>query len=149
MTLTRWQRSPLHRLSSLREEVDNLFNRAFDSDFDANGCGSEWLPAVDIYQADDNLIVRAELPGLKREDIDISLHEGALFISGERHESKKEESDKSHRTERVSGSFQRTISLPCKVDAGKIKATYTDGVLTTTLPKAEEAKPRQIPVNIQ
>jgi len=87
-----------------------------------------------------------ELPGMRREDIEISLHDGTLTISGER---KRETSngERAERTERYIGKFRRSVTLPTRVDANKVSATYRDGILTVTLPKAEEAKPKQIPVS--
>jgi HSP20 family protein len=162
MTLTRWHRpevrelSPFRRMSTLRDEVDQLFDRVFDrfleSPLDiARGPQflAGWLPAVDLYEDKDSLIVRAELPGMKKEDIDIALHNGFLTLSGERKEQKKYEEGETFRSERFLGRFQRTIGLPSKVDAEKIKATYKDGVLTVVLPKSEEAKPKQIPVDVK
>jgi HSP20 family protein len=162
MNLMKWQRprfwnlSPLHRVASFRDEVDNLFNLAFGR---LNGLAGEadphsrflegWFPAVDIYEDKDNLLVRAELPGMKKEDIEISLHEGFLTLSGERKAQEKQEGAETYRSERWLGRFHRTISLPCSVVADKINATYTDGILTVTLPKAEEAKPKQIPVSVK
>ena len=109
---------------------------------------SGWTPALDIHEDKDNFIVRAELPGMKREDIDVSLHDGALSISGERKLEQKFEEAEVYRTERFFGKFQRTVSLPAAVAADKVKAQYKDGVLTITLPKTEEAKPKQIDVNV-
>ena len=161
MTLTRWQKpeswglAPFRRATSLRDELDSLFNLAFGRLADANvenGRGLQllegWSPAVDIYEDKDTLLVKAELPGLKKEDIGISLHEGYLTLSGERKEEAKQEGADVYRSERWVGRFHRSISLPCRVDAVKIKATYNEGVLTVTLPKAEEAKPKQIPISV-
>jgi HSP20 family protein len=143
-------------MATLRDEVDSLFNLAFGrllgSPGDVDG-GTQflegWVPAVDLYEDKDNLVVRAEVPGMKKEDIEISLHDGYLTLSGERKQEQKYESAEAYRSERFLGRFQRTINLPCQVDADKIKATYTDGVLTVTLPKAEEAKPKQIQVSVK
>jgi len=162
MTLTRWQRpdfwslSPLRRVASLRDEVDSLFNMAFGRLADPkleNGHGTQmlegWFPAVDVYDDKENLLVKAELPGLKKEDIHISLENGSLTVSGERkHEEKRHDADV-YRSERWVGRFHRSVTLPCRVDAEKIQATYNDGVLTVTLPKAEDAKPKQIPISVK
>jgi HSP20 family protein len=102
---------------------------------------------VDLYEDKDNVIVKAELPGLKREDIEVSLHDGALSVSGERKTEEKVENAEVRRTERFVARFQRTITLPSAVKADKVNAQYKDGVLTVTLPKAEEAKPRQIQIS--
>jgi HSP20 family protein len=151
--LTRWQRpeasvrTPLQQLTSLREEIDRLFDSPFQSW--ENGTQpflSGWCPAIDVYEDKDNLTVRAELPGMKKENIDISLHEGVLTLSGERCEDKTYDDAETYRAERFVGRFHRTVALPAPVDPEKVKAAYADGVLTVTLPKTEEAKPKQIQI---
>jgi HSP20 family protein len=162
MTLTRWQRpdfsvlSPFRRVASLRDDLDSLFNLALSQLTGVNGeNGREspllegWSPVVDVYEDKDNLFVKAELPGLKKEDIGISLHNGYLALSGERKQEQKLQDADVYRSERWVGHFHRTISLPCRVETEKIKATYNEGVLTVTLPKAEEAKPKQIPIIVK
>jgi len=161
MTLAKWQRPnfwsqvPVRRMATLRDEVDSLFNLAFGRLLSSSGRdnGTQflegWFPAVDLYEDKDNLVVRAEVPGMKKEDIEISLHDGYLTLSGERKGEEKSETAEKYRSERWLGRFHRTISLPCRVEADKIKATYTDGILTVNLPKAEEAKPKQIPVTVK
>jgi len=163
MTLTRWQRpshwsmAPVRRIATLRDGMDSLFNLALSRllepplGLDAGNTQllEGWFPAVDIYEDKDNVVVKAEVPGMNKEDIEISLHDGFLSFSGERKQDKKHEEGESRRSERWLGRFQRSISLPCRVDADKIKATYTDGMLTVTLPKAEEAKPKQIPITVK
>jgi HSP20 family protein len=108
---------------------------------------SGWSPALDLYQNNDNVVAVIELPGMRKEDIEISLHDGTLTISGER-KSEPSNGEKAERTERYVGKFRRSITLPTRVNANKVIATYRDGILTVTLPKAEEAKPRQIQVTI-
>jgi len=104
---------------------------------------------LDVYEDKDNFVLRAEMPGMRKEDIDISLHDGLVTISGERkEETKKQESDV-YRSERFFGRFQRSFALPTSVNAEKVAASYKDGILTVTLPKAEEAKPKQIPINVK
>ena len=153
MTLTRWQRpnwDSARQLSSLRDEIDRLFESPLS--WFENGSQpfrSGWLPAVDVYEDKDHVFVRAELPGMKKDEIDISLHEGVLTLSGERKLEKDYEKAEGHRVERFVGRFQRSITLPSPVDAGKVRATYKDGILAVTLPKAEEAKPKQISVNAE
>jgi HSP20 family protein len=150
MTLTRLQRPELAwpgfgRLSSLREELDRLFEWPLDITRSALG---EWVPALDVREEKDSFVVQAELPGMKREDIEVSLHEGALHISGERKVETKHEDSEIHRTERFYGKFQRSVILPTAVAADKIKAQYKDGILTVTLPKTEESKPKKIDVSV-
>ena len=135
------------RLSNLRDELDTLFELPFWSNFGRQTqLFSGWTPALDLYQNNDNVIAVIELPGMRKEDIEISLHDGTLTIAGER---KSETSDgAAERTERYVGKFRRSITLPTRVDANKVSATYRDGILTVTLPKAEEAKPKQIQVDV-
>ena len=151
MTLTRWQRhnwDPVLQLSSsLRDEIDRLFGNPLENG--SQPFSSGWVPALDVYEDKDHVFVRAEVPGMKKEEIEISLHEGVLTLSGERKLEKEYEKAESHRTERFVGRFQRSISLPAPVDGGKVRATYKHGILAITLPKAEEAKPRQITVNAE
>ena len=126
------------RLSNLQDELDRLFESPLTG----------WAPALDVHEDKDSFIVRTELPGLKREDIEVSLHDGALLISGERKAEVKQEGVEVHRQERYYGKFQRALTLPAPVAADQIKAQYKDGVLTVTLPKVEEAKPKQIDISV-
>ena len=152
MSLIRYQ-SPemtawpsLDRWSNLRDELNTLFEVPLWSNFGRNGqLFNGWSPALDLYQNSDNLVAVVELPGMKKEEIEISLHDGMLTISGER-KSPGAEGEKAERSERYIGKFRRSITLPTQVDAGKVKATYQDGILTVTLPKAEEAKQKQIQI---
>ena len=153
-SLTRWQRPEMAiwpgfgRLTDLRDEIDRLFEAPLAELTRGSQLLSGWTPALDLFEDKDNLYVRVELPGMKREDIDLSLHEGSLSISGERKGEEKLKDSEVYRAERFFGRFQRTVSLPTAVAAEKVKAHYQDGILTVTLPKAEEAKPKHIDVNI-
>jgi HSP20 family protein len=153
-SLSRWQRPDLSswptfgRLSTLRDEIDRLFELPFGDWVRGPQVLSGWTPAMDVFEDRENFYVKAELPGMKKEDINISLHNGALSISGERKSETTHKDSESHRTERFFGRFQRSVSLPSAVAADKVKAQYKDGVLTVTLPKTEEAKPKQIDVNV-
>jgi len=147
MNLLRWQTPALTAWSNyngfagLRNELDRLFDTPFN-------LLSNSTPALDVYEDKDSFVVKAELPGMKKEDIDVSLHDGVLSISGERKNEEKFAKAESYRSELFFGKFQRTITLPAPVAADKIKGSYKDGVLTVTLPKAEEAKPKQIDVQV-
>ena len=144
--LSTW--NPFDRLTSLRDEIDRLFDLSVPGFSRDSGLFSGWNPSVDVFQDKDNVLVKAELPGMKKEDIDISLHNGMLTISGERkHEAEKQEGE-SYRSERFFGKFHRSISLPIAVDVSKVSASYKDGILSVMLPKAEEAKPKQIEVQV-
>ncbi len=137
----------LDRWSNLRDELNSFFELPFSSSFGRTGqLFTGWSPALDLYESGDHLVAVVELPGMRKEDVDVSLHDGTLTISGER---KRESTngEKAERTERYFGTFRRSISLPTRVDAGKVSATYQDGILKVTLPKAEEAKPKQIHVS--
>jgi len=136
------------RLSNLRDELDTLFELPFWSNFGRQTqLFSGWTPALDLYQSNDNVIALIELPGMRKEDIGISLHDGMLTIAGER-KMETPGGEKAERSERYIGKFRRSITLPTRVDANKVSATHKDGILTVTLPKAEEAKPKQIQVNV-
>ncbi len=158
MTLTRWQRpegyglAPWGRgytlpndLSQLLQSLDSVFDSPLDARLETQFSGG-WLPAVDIHDNKEAVTVKAELPGMKKEDIDISLQDGVLTLSGERKGGRDEKQGGVSRSERWFGRFQRSISLPCQVDTKTIKAAYSDGVLTIQLAKAEEAKPKQIKI---
>jgi len=153
MTLLRWQRpelnqwSPFRHLSSLREEIDRLFDSPLSAlTQSSNQFLSGWMPAVDLYEDKDNLHLKAELPGMNKNNIEISVHEGVLTISGERKLDEKYEAAEVYRSERALGRFQRTLTLPAQVNAEKVKAHYQDGILTVLLPKAEESKPKHIEI---
>jgi len=135
-------------LTDLREEIDRLFEAPLAELERTSQLLSGWSPAIDLYEDKDNVFVRAELPGMKREEIDVSLHEGTLSISGERKREGQFKEAEVYRAERFFGRFQRTVTLPSPVAAEKTKAQYKDGILTITLPKTEEAKPKHIDVNI-
>jgi HSP20 family protein len=136
-------------LTTLRDEIDRLFESPL-AEFARNSqMFSGWAPVVDLFENKDNFIVKAELPGMKKEDIEISLHEGALLVSGERKREEKFKEGETYREERFYGKFHRSIALPKPVAADQVKAAYKDGVLTVTLPKTEEVKPKQIEVVVK
>jgi HSP20 family protein len=133
---------------TLHNELQNLFQEAlgrpFETTYEPDG-----LPALDLFEDKDGLVAKVELAGMKKEDIAISLEDGVLSVSGERKQDPELDAATVCRCERVLGRFERRVNLPYPVDGAKVKASYTDGILTVALPKAEEAKPKQIPVNIQ
>jgi HSP20 family protein len=135
----------LDRWSNLRDELNSLFDLPFLTNFNRQDLFGGWSPALDLYQNNDNLVAVLELPGMRKEDFEISLRDGTLTISGER-KSSSSNGDKAERTERYVGTFRRSITLPARVDANRVSATYRDGILTVTLPKAEEAKPKRIEI---
>jgi len=140
--------SPFDRLATLREEMNRLLDGNMAAFGRETGLFSGWNPSLDVYQDKENVFVKVELPGMKKEDIDISLHEGMLTIAGERKKEGEVREGESFRTERFFGRFHRTVTLPTLVDGSRVKATYKEGILTVELPKAEEAKPKQIQVNV-
>jgi HSP20 family protein len=143
-----WAVSPVQQWSNLRDEINHLFDAPFG---ELTRCGEffgGWAPALDLREDKDNLIATVELPGLKKEDIDVSVHEGVLSVTGERSREAQTEDAGIHRAERFYGRFHRTVSLPKPVKVEAIQAAYRDGLLTVTMPKTEEAKPRQIDVNV-
>ena len=137
----------MDRWSNLRDELNSFFEMPFwSSSARAGQLFTGWSPALDLYQSTNNILAVIELPGMRKEDIEISLHNGTLTISGERKRGGTG-GDKAERTERYIGTFRRSIALPTRVDANKVSATYRDGILTVTLAKAEEVKPKQIQVS--
>jgi HSP20 family protein len=126
----------LGRLTSLQDELDRLFESPLQA----------WTPALDVHEDKDNYSIRVELPGMKREEIEVSIQNDALVISGERKAEAVSEGTEVHRQERFYGKFSRVLTLPTAVAGDQVKAAYKDGVLVVTLPKAEESKPRQITV---
>ena len=142
-TLTRW--SPVSGLAELEiNRLERMFQAAFPTESLARGA---WVPAVDIYEtADSTVIIKAELPEMKRDDIKVTVEHNTLTIEGERKFANAGESEKYHRVERGYGEFSRRFTLPNTVDAGKVEATYQDGVLTVKLPRREESKARQIQI---
>jgi HSP20 family protein len=136
--------SPFDRLSSLRDLLDSAFQLASSAPESTSG----WVPALDVFEDEDRITVQVELAGMKKEDFDISLQDDMLTISGERKSESEKREGESFRSERSFGAFSRSITLPSPVKAEEVKATYEDGVLTVTLPKAEEAKPKKIQVNL-
>ena len=145
--LSTW--SPFDRLSTLRDEMNRLF------DLSQPGFGGRedrllgvWSPPLDVFQDKDHVWVKTELPGMKKEDIQISLQENTLSISGERRQEQEVREGDGYRSERFFGRFHRSVALPVPVQASNVKAQYKDGILTVTLAKAEEAKPKQIEVQV-
>jgi len=141
MALVRWD--PMRELATM--EVDRL-NNMFSS-FYGEGLSRGWVPPVDIYETEQHeLVIKAELPDVKREDIGVTFENNVLTLKGERKAEQQISRDRFQRVERFQGTFSRSFTLPATVDAGKISATYKDGVLTVRLPQREEAQPKQITV---
>lgn len=149
MNLARRKREfeePWLPLNRLREEINRLFDFRLSDWPRPTELFERWGPAVDLYEDKDNITVTAELPGLKQEEIDVSLEGRTLSISGERKRDETQGKGESYRAERYYGRFHRSITLPQTVDAARISASYKDGILSVRLPKAEESKPKRIEV---
>lgn len=143
MTLVRWD--PVRDLASM--EIDRL-NNMFTSFMGGEGFArNNWVPPVDIYETDNHeVVIKAELPDMKREDISVTFENNVLTLKGERKYESEVPRDRFQRFERFYGTFSRSFTLPATVDAAKISAGYKDGVLTIRLPQREEAKPKQITI---
>ncbi|MBI5905701.1 MAG: Hsp20/alpha crystallin family protein [Deltaproteobacteria bacterium] len=150
MAIVRWW-DPVRDLSSIQDKMNQLFEDTFTrTKGREEGLGTGmWTPAVDIYETNDSVIVKAELPGLTREQVGIEVKDGLLTLRGERKVEKEVKEENYHRIERAYGTFQRSFSLPSTIDQEKISATLKDGVLELTLPKREQAKPKQITVAVK
>jgi len=136
----------MRELASMQDRMNRIWGSVYDRGRE-DVSGGAWVPPVDIYEsADKEIVLKAELPGLKREDIDLSVENNTLTIRGERKPDDGVEQAQFHRRERVAGACSRSFTLPNTVDAGRVKAEFRDGILTVRLPRREEAKPRQIAV---
>jgi len=139
---------PFRDLRTLQEEVNRLFSTNLTRAFGDEGIGrGAWAPSVDIYENKDQIVLEAELPGMKQEDFDLSIENNVITLRGERKFEKTEETDNYHRVERSYGSFTRSFTLPQTVSAEGATAEYNNGVLRVTLPKREETKARRIQVS--
>ena len=143
--LKRWD--PFRELVSLRDDMDRLFSSFFGRQREE--MEGFWSPIVDIEENNENFLVKAEIPGLKKEDIKISVRGNLLSVSGERKHESETKGKTFHRIERSYGKFSRTITLPSDVESDKVKATYKDGILTISLPKPESLKQKEIEVEIK
>jgi HSP20 family protein len=147
MALARW--TPAGNLQSFQDEMNRMFNQFF-----RGGNGEEvdwgvrtWTPPVDIYETNDALVIKAELPGVSKDDVSIEVHQNTLILRGQRKPEAEVKEEHYHRAERAYGTFQRSFVLPAMVDQNKVQATFKDGVLELHLPKSEAAKPRRIAIN--
>lgn len=144
-TLVRF--NPLTELQEMSDRINRLFGEYQRGEDDVMRRGN-WIPVVDIYDdGSHELVIKAELPDMKREDIDLTVENNTLTLRGEKKQESDVTHDQYHRVERVFGSFSRSFSLPPTVDPDRVHAEYRDGVLTIRLPMREEAKPRQISIN--
>ena len=148
MTLVKFNpTTDMFRLQRSMDRVLNGFYKNREYDHDCTEC--DWMPAVDISETENEISIKADIPGMTRDDIKVVVHENTLTLKGERRFAKTEEKTNYYRNERVSGSFYRSFSLPSMVDAAQIKANYVNGVLEIALPKVEEAKPKEIAIDVK
>ncbi|MFH2038998.1 MAG: Hsp20/alpha crystallin family protein [Chloroflexota bacterium] len=141
--IIRWE--PMREMMTLREAMDRLFDDAFTRPIN-NTSGFSSIPAIDLFQTEDDVVVKASLPGLKSEDVHISVTNGVLSLSGEFKQEEETKESTYHIREHRQGSFERSLQLPVDVETDKAKADFKDGILTITLPKAEAVKPRTISI---
>ena len=143
--ISRWE--PFRDMLSLRADMDRLFSSLFGGTHEERE--GLWAPIVDIEEDNDNITVKAEIPGMNKDDIKVSVQSNILTITGERKHESETKNKTFHRVERSYGKFSRMITLPTDVDSDNVKANYKDGILSITLPKPEADKPKQIDVEIK
>ncbi len=133
---------------SMRREMDRLWDSFFEGRPARIAGESEWLPSLDVAETKNDVVVKAEVPGMDSKDIGISLSNGVLTIKSEKKQEREEKEENYHLIERIYGAFARSVQLPCEVKTDKINASYKNGVLKVTLPKAEEAKTKEIKIKV-
>jgi HSP20 family protein len=143
-SMERWE--PFKWFSQMQEEMNRRFEEALQGRWLEPFSTKGWYPSVDVMETKDEMVIRADLPGMKQSDIDISVSNGILTIKGERKEEKETKEENFYRKERSYGAFSRSMPLPAGVDADKIKASYKEGVLEVKFPKPEETKAKQIKI---
>jgi len=148
MAIVRWE--PLRELTTLQNEMNRLFSSAFDAPTGGNGGATmrRWMPAMDLVEADEHFVLRADLPGMSEEDVNIEVEERVLTISGERKAEHTETKDGYQRFERAFGAFSRSLTLPEGIDAEAVSASFDRGVLEVRIPKPEQRKPRKISIGV-
>ncbi len=146
MTIVRWE--PLRELGTLQSEMNRLFNTVFDGPTPTGGTMRRWMPAMDLLESGDDFVLKADLPGLSEEDVNIELEDSTLTISGERKTEHQSEGEGYYRVERATGSFSRSLTLPKGVDPEAVTARFDRGVLEVRIPKPEERKPRRISIGL-
>jgi HSP20 family protein len=148
MAVVKWD--PFRDLLSIQDRMNKLFEQTLSRSRGEEGISaSTWAPAVDIYETPESVVMKAELPGLGREDIEIQIRDHTLTLKGERRFAKDVQQENYLRIERAYGAFQRSFTLPATIQQDKIRAVFRDGVLELTLPKAEEAKPKSIAIEVR
>jgi HSP20 family protein len=146
MSITRWD--PFRNISTLQEQVNRLLESSVNAGRTEGGTLTSWAPAVDIYETENELVIKADVPDMNEKDLDIRVENNMLTIRGERKFEQKVKEENYLRIERTYGAFSRSFALPNTVNTEGIKAEYKNGVLTVDLPKRAEAKPKQVKVNV-
>ena len=147
MSIIPWK--PVDELTTMRQDLDSLWDRFFpEKPFTEGYLTHEWLPSIDLTETKDNLLVKAELPGLEAKDVEVSLTDDILTIKGEKKEEKEEKNEHHFFVERYTGTFERRIKLPTLVKTNAIDAKFDRGVLTISLPKSEEGKKKAIKIKV-
>jgi HSP20 family protein len=140
---------PWTGMAGMKQEMDRLFDRFFETKWDEFSALGEWAPSMDISETKDSLVAKVEVPGMEEKDIQVALQENLLTIKGEKKHEKEEKDEHYHRVERSYGAFTRSVRLPVAVDASKVTAKFKNGLLTVTLPKTPAAKGTTIPVKTE
>jgi len=143
--LTKWE--PLRELDTMRNEMDRLWDSFFEGRPKVRF--GEWFPSLDVAETKNDIVVKVELPGMDQKDIDVSLSDGHLVIKGEKKHEKEEKEENYHFIERRYGSFTRSVQLPKEVKRDKISASYKNGILKVVLPKSEEAKKKEVKIQVE
>jgi len=147
MAIVRWE--PLRDLVTAQRDFDRLFREAFPPFSGETELSTRaWAPPVDIYETENDIVLKAELPGVDPKDVEVRIEDNTLYLKGERKFEKEVKEQNYHRVERSYGSFARSFSLPNSISADKVKAEFKDGLLTLTMPKREEAKPKTIKIDV-
>ena len=146
MAVVRWE--PFREFTTLQNEMNRLFNTVFDAPAPGNGGSTlrRWMPAMDLVETEDHFVLRADLPGMKEDDVKIEFEDGTLTISGERKAEHESKNEGYYRVERAFGAFSRSLTLPQGIDPEAVTASFNNGVLEVRIPKPEERKPRRIEI---
>ena len=153
MSIVRWE--PFQDLMAMRQQLNRMYNEAFPRSFEGfRGVSGEdqgfktWAPSVDIFETDQNVVLKAELAGVDPKDVEVRIEKDTLYLKGQRKMDREVKEEKYHRIERSFGAFARSFVLPGSVDTDKVVAEYEGGILTLTMPKKEEAKPKSIKIAV-
>lgn len=149
MTIVKWD--PFRNVAALQDRINRIFDESFSrtADLDDDISMSAWKPLVDIYETDEAIILKAELPGIKKNDVSVEVKDNVLTLKGARTEEKEIKEKNYYRKERAFGTFSRSFNLQHRIQPDKIKARFKDGVLKIEIPKPEEEKPKQITVKVE